>query len=70
MVEFLDLQYEKKYKIIDKKNRSHFNDVIALFVTSLSDFLSIIPLIIKKHLSKNKNINENLIKNENYNQSS
>ena len=35
MVEFLDLQYEKKYKIIDKKNRSHFNDVIALFVTSL-----------------------------------
>ena len=59
----------KKYKIIDKKNRSHFNDVIALFVTSLSDFLSIIPFIIKKHLSKNKNRNENLIKNENDNQS-
>ena len=69
MVEFLDLQYEKKYKIIEKKNRGHFNDVLALFVTSLSDILSIIPLNIKKHLSKSKNKNENLIKNENDNQS-
>ena len=37
------------------KGRGHFNEVITLFVVSLSDFLAIIPLKIKKYLSQRKN---------------
>ena len=53
VIDFTDLYTKKSIKIIH--GRGHFNEVISLFVNSLSDLLAIIPLYIKKYLTKHKN---------------
>ena len=50
VLEFFGLYFKRKYKS-DYKTIGHFYEVLNLFLTSLSDFLSIIPLKIKKYLS-------------------
>ena len=61
--EFLDLYFKKNYRS-DYKNQGHFYEVISLFLNCLSDFLVIIPLYIKKYLSKSKNKSQVFIPND------
>ena len=62
--EYLDFYYKQKYKQ-DYTNPGHFYESLALLVSSLSDLLSIIPLIISKRLSRRKNKPEPEIKFDN-----
>ena len=61
--ESLDLLFKKTYKS-DFKNRGHFYEFISLLINCLSDFLAIIPLYIKKYLTKNKSKTESYISND------
>ena len=61
--EYLDLLFKKRYKS-DFKNRGHFYEFISLLINCLSDFLAIIPLNIKKNLTKNKNRTKSYISND------